>query len=506
MPRLPRFEALSRPASPAFGRVTLVCLGLAALAIAVAPATLAAGEAPTTAPVPQECRNPNLSAAEQARCDFIARTPDVCLRSGLSEETRRFCDELVEPAACAWPFEWTPHGLGWFWPDDNARYPYMRFDDEWKEMTITGSYPEARYMSYHVYYFTNFETDEVGDHLYDAQIVPDPGSINPFVHPRDATRQKPEWIRERTSTYTLTVTRDETAEGTNVLRVTEASPWVTLRVYLPDMGQNSLGGPLPTVTVTDWYGATVPLEPCSRINDYDDLVQVIAQWFPPGFDLPDLPDPSTDRLWLYPINPLPAWLGPNPDNKYVGAFGLDLQQGRIVVIRGKGPGFPNTYFGSPIWEPAPGFDDVELRYWSLCNNDLVLPLTLVKCVADLQTQLDEEGFYTYVISADFFAPEWVPTDATWLPWGDEFVPKLVAFRNMLPVGDLEQTAQNAIEAGCALPPPFGGHVPTEAEVEEAGRCSQDVMGEYYPVAVWCDEPVFIEGGWQACFREAGVRP
>jgi hypothetical protein len=99
MPRLPRFEALSRPASPAFGRVTLVCLGLAALAIAVAPATLAAGEAPTTAPVPQECRNPNLSAAEQARCDFIARTPDLCLRSGLSEETQRFCDELAEPQA-----------------------------------------------------------------------------------------------------------------------------------------------------------------------------------------------------------------------------------------------------------------------------------------------------------------------------------------------------------------------------------------------------------------------
>jgi hypothetical protein len=95
MHRQIRVEALPRQAPPASGRGTLVSLGLAALAIAVAPATLAAGEAPLAAPVPEECRNPNLSAAEQARCDFIARTPDLCLRSGLSEETRRFCDELA---------------------------------------------------------------------------------------------------------------------------------------------------------------------------------------------------------------------------------------------------------------------------------------------------------------------------------------------------------------------------------------------------------------------------
>jgi hypothetical protein len=60
------------------------------------PAALPSDAEAATAPVPKECQNPNLSAAEQARCDFIARTPDLCLRSGLSEETQRFCDELAE--------------------------------------------------------------------------------------------------------------------------------------------------------------------------------------------------------------------------------------------------------------------------------------------------------------------------------------------------------------------------------------------------------------------------
>jgi hypothetical protein len=38
-------------------------------------ALLPSGAGATTGPLPPECLNPNLSAAEQSRCDFIARTP-----------------------------------------------------------------------------------------------------------------------------------------------------------------------------------------------------------------------------------------------------------------------------------------------------------------------------------------------------------------------------------------------------------------------------------------------
>ncbi len=67
----------------------LAGISLLALAAVLPSAAGAAG-----GPVPQECQAPNLSAAEQARCDFIARTPNLCQRSPLSVRTQQFCDQL----------------------------------------------------------------------------------------------------------------------------------------------------------------------------------------------------------------------------------------------------------------------------------------------------------------------------------------------------------------------------------------------------------------------------
>ena len=72
--------------------------GAVALILPVAAAT---GAAAADRPVPEECRLPRLSPAEKARCDFIARTPDLCERAGLSGETQRFCDRLRDAQACS---------------------------------------------------------------------------------------------------------------------------------------------------------------------------------------------------------------------------------------------------------------------------------------------------------------------------------------------------------------------------------------------------------------------
>jgi hypothetical protein len=69
---------------------------VAGVGLLAVPVALPSEAGAATGPMPRECQLPNLSAEAQARCDFIARTPDICLRTGLSEATQRFCDELGE--------------------------------------------------------------------------------------------------------------------------------------------------------------------------------------------------------------------------------------------------------------------------------------------------------------------------------------------------------------------------------------------------------------------------
>jgi hypothetical protein len=109
---------------------------------------------------------------------------------------------------------------------------------------------------------------------------------------------------------------------------------------------------------------------------------------------------------------------PNPDNKYLVSFFMSVYDPtRIIVIRGKMPGFPDTYNGAPVSKPAPGFDTIQLRYWSMCLGNLVSPLPIEGCAVDATTPLDENGFYTLVISNDVLRPGWLPPQVVWLPWG-----------------------------------------------------------------------------------------
>jgi hypothetical protein len=364
----------------------------------------------------------------------------------------------------------------------------MPFEPQWSQMIIKGTYPNARYFSF-VVYDGEVPTDVAGS-LHDVQINPDPGSANPFVRPKN-----------RGGTYTVAISRSPLPED-NVIFASPNFVWIIFRLYIPDAGENSTGGtPLPSITLTDQNGASHPVEPCPRVNIVTDVNAFISLVLPPQFDSQGTGEPpATDRLWLAPPENPPIRLFPNPDNKYMimqtpGPF----QPGRILVVRGKGASFPDTFDGSPIWRPADGFKNVQLRYWSLCQNDFVNPFPVVKCTSDLNTTLDEDGFYTIVISDDLLRPDWVPADATWLPWGDEQLLKVVFFRNMLAAPNFRHSIQNAIAHGCTFQLNFP-NPPSGDEVEGAGRCAENVMGDYYPVAVWCNQSTFKVGGWRACLR------
>ena len=151
----------------------------------------------------------------------------------------------------------------------------------------------------------------------------------------------------------------------------------------------------------------------------------------------------------------------NPQTTYLETPGFCFQTNKVVVVRGKALVFPNTYPGGSVFQPA--FDtQIQARYWSMCNNDRVVPYPVVACQADFETKLDDSQSYTYVISNDQAPPSWLPDNATWLPWGNTKFPKNLIFRVILP---------------------------------ETGA----VATEDYPVGVFCDETLFIQQGWQACF-------
>jgi len=412
---------------------------------------------------------------------------------------------LINPAVtraqnyrgCAWPLEWSPEGSGnTMLPENMARYWIMPFDEQYDTMTIKGTYPNARYVSFAVY-DTNDQRNSVNiaGILYDANIAPDPGSINPFVEPGG-----------HNGTYTVVISRTGPTSG-NTIAVGSDFAWVLMRLYVPSYdpsqsGRTLTGGvPLPTISVTE-NEASQELDVCFPVNKPTDVSSLLESIFPPGFDLPDQGAPLSDRLWFAPPKRPPMALWPNPDNKYILTLpGDEYQPGRIIVIRGKAPGFPGTFDGSPIWVPSPGFQSVDVRFWSMCLSEFSLPLSTVNCMTDLTTDL-QAGYYTTVISNDLIRPKWLPPNINWLPWGDEQYPKIIFFRNMLPAANFPYAIQDAIAVdGCTFAFDFPALVLDRQKIDSAGECTQGVMGDYYPVAAWCDKSTFERGGWQACLKE-----
>jgi hypothetical protein len=84
------------------------------------------------------------------------------------------------------------------------------------------------------------------------------------------------------------------------------------------------------------------------------------------------------------------------------------------------------------------------------------------------TDLDQNQFYTYVISDHTSPPTGLPSGTTWLPWKSTSLPITLIFRNLLP---------------------------------EPGF---NASGSYVPIGVFCSEEEFTQHGWQGCFNAAGV--
>jgi hypothetical protein len=391
---------------------------------------------------------------------------------------------------CLWYLHSDPDLVNIAFPDTAANYwAGLLLIPAGGEVRLTGEFPFARYMSFNIYDSTLASYDAIAD----SEIVPDEGSLNPFL-PAASRYGEPR-------RYTVRVVPDSAPEDPSQRKpntlyagqkgVRYFHGRVIYRIYVPDQGTSMAGNvDLPAVTIvlpggqelssadaceflersrlglgineklTDARGfdavsarsGTNPLV-WTKFIGFGPTAVSIAQYAPIVADLP-LADAWQAISAAIMDNGIGTGGGllSNRDNAYVSAT-ANRSFGEIAVISAKAPRTPQTYANLLTMQAA------QLRYWSLCTND-VYTQRYFDCVYDEQVPRDKDGYYTIVISSLDQRPANARPECgvAWLNWGPR-ADSLLILRNMLPDPTFTHAVQNV----------------TIANQEE-----REVMGDYYP--------------------------
>lgn len=404
-------------------------------------------------------------------------------------------------ANCAWLLRSDPDLLNIAFPDEGATYWVAAVPAlPGTRLRIEGEFPEARYFSFNTYDPALRPTDA----LTDYQIDPAEGG-NPYrveaAKGRYVATIEPGAVPETRAPNSLYA-----GEIDLLGRAALPNPaWVLLyRIYLPE-GSRSGGVPLPSLHL-EIAGRETPiaLQGCDPLPPegvpslLNDLIRDASD---PGllgllpFPLsPDEPEmirfyglPETLRGLLsnavgfsLPLQAITAadtggFLS-NRDNAYVTTM-MSRDQGSLYVMRARAP----TYARDPTQAPL---GDAQLRYWSLCTNEFVTQ-RYVGCLHDAQVPLDEQGWFTLVVSDPAQRPANTAEGSriAWLPWGAAYPDSVIIYRHMLPSPHFAQAVQNV---------PYG--VP-----------AAEVMGEYLPDIAYCDRATIEAAGDDAAAAFAACR-
>jgi len=309
------------------------------------------------------------------------------------------------------------------------------------KIVLKGRFPHMRHWGFVTYTDAGIPRDS----LSDLDIDPDPGSSNPFqagvrrdVVARNYTitieNGKPPAQRPRNTIYTLA--EPGTAIGMH------------MRNYVPDQGQNWLGGvDLPAVelhladgqvlrdeeacaaTAAPLRGKQVPITVSKKLW----LALNSLPWRPadrtPATDFNVIPMTrfyNREHLMVSTFFPLlPSdWLAfekggfwSNPATRY-GFTYLSQAYGKVYLARGKMPSTPVTFR-----EPnAPMDPNADMRFWSMCTVMTPSSGNTVDCVHDenVRPHLDKEGFFNVVVSraADRPANATERCGVVWMEYGN----------------------------------------------------------------------------------------
>lgn len=321
---------------------------------------------------------------------------------------------------CGWSKRIGADTLNAALPDTFANYWMAAVLDLPPEgITVRGEFPHGRYIS-----FTSYRGSRTMDGLDDLRIHPDPGSVNPFRPDADRT------AAARSYTVHVKPGPRPAEPAPNTLYADPGLAVFIYRVYRPDEGLGPQGGvALPELTVQRAAGAQrLPACDASRDVSRTEPAPLPSDPLPIGLPAPEF------RTWSKTSG---DGVFANPDNTYLLSH-VAPEPGEVAVIRAKLPSTPATYRDEPRMGAG------QLRYWSMCANEVV-STRVSACVVDDQTAVDESGYFTIVVSA----PEDRPANATadcavgWLP--TTRVATLLLMRNMLPASDFAQSIQSARE-------------------------------------------------------------
>jgi hypothetical protein len=422
----------------------------------------------------------------------------------------------VTPALpdCAWPVETTPATSNVAAPDPFATYwttPFLASPRD--SITIRGSYPTSRFMSFAVYndsfqLFTNtVHGKSVLSDLSDYQITASHGSKNPWRSGR-VGRHVAFTVRLRP---TVTAAQQHSENAIPMIdQNPPASPsgprgvgYVIFRTYVPAGGNTRVQ--LPAITVTRGRRSTT-LPPCSRTTQSPESNHAASAAMLAAKRLLTAGTAVPPELQYFgPSAASQGGLFPNPVNAYL-LMEFTPRQGYVVVTHGKAPtsptqagrGAPGDSIGAyPVRWIRPKF---QVRYWSIANYLNAPPYPVVENgqgsdevfggTADYLTTL-RDGYYTVVSSLPADKPSLeslTANAATWIPTsaGQPTAPEFQLLRNML-------SQQRLYPEGFTFIP-----APASPSDSIPAATVQQHMGAYYPQTAQCTVQAFETSGWTGC--------
>lgn len=467
------------------------------------------------------CGTEEQASASSASANSSAVSPLQSLMRGEATSNNTQISEttsLPGGLGCGWGVSSDDDKVNVAFPDSQAKYwvsiapitPGTR-------LRIDGKFPDARYFSFNSYDLAQRPVDAIAD-----QEITTPDGTNPFsksggkpggaytayLQYGTSPSQNPKIARQANTFYSGNVELGPVNALPNSGMVL-----FIYRIYVSNKGEFFDGGVgLPTLTLETADGsreigklpncteATLPnfggqLPPLGLNEtllglDYPDQLKLdfpTATYPPSTLKFFGLSETATRIVSARTGIALPGEFSlgaggflSNIHNAYT-TTGFSRRYGNIAMVRAKAP----SYRG----DKATAFGQENLRYWSVCGNEFATQ-RFTACAADFQTPLDDEGYFTVVMSDPADRPKNATAENgfTWLPWGP-YPDQLLLYRHMLHNPDFAEAIQNVAKKDNL----------------------QEKMGAFAPVGTYCRKDVFLQANrpsdtFKNCVQDQNKNP